>query len=832
MGEKIRKLMRFLLASGEEYTLENRLFLTAVLLTLLIVIVACIVGTTLSLPLDLRITGYSILVPLGIIYYFVRFRKIIKPFIFIFVLLCFAANTAIWIFGGGMDGQNVIILCFTFILSLIIVRKERRKFIIISYLAYVPSLYLIQLFWPGIITGFDSVRGKWIDGLTTTLYALVFIALIIQYLLRSYSEEKAKAEESRKGIEELNRHLERSIEQRTAELELKNHNLRIAGKTALFGAWSFSKNDNKFHFPGEVRELLEAPPGYNPTYESTVKLYLPEYRKKIFRIFSDCLNKGIPFDDVSRFITLKGRKIWVRWTGEVQRDLDGNILGIAGSFQNIDYVKNAEAEIIESKNRFQALLNSTAEAIYGIDTMGLCTFVNSSFLKILGFDHENQVLGKNIHHLIHHSHPNGSHFNIDNCRLYNALKQNASSHADDEYIWKTDGTLIPIEYWSYPLLINGNFQGEVVTFFDISERKRAEKELLNAKEEAEVANKSKSDFLLNIGHEFRTPINAVIGYSDLLETAEGKSRIEYAESIRASGRRLLDMINNILELIRHEKNEIELEFDFIDTRRFFGEFENRFSSMISEKSLRFITSISDNLPSFLRVDSSRLKLVINNLLDNAIKSTQNGEISLNAYHTKKEAINGTETITLIIEVTDTGKGISQENIRKIFDTFYQAEKKTIQSGIGIGLSLAHRIIRKMEGNIDVISQVGMGTKITLTLGRVQFLENLVSVPEIVETAPVLIQGKLKMEEITDPEGLVLILERDFLQACRAFETRQPIGEVKQFGKALADLGSKHNCRLIEDFGNDLVGAANDFDISAMLKLIRQFPGYVSELGKG
>ncbi|HEU0282472.1 MAG TPA: PAS domain S-box protein [Gallionella sp.] len=131
----------------------------------------------------------------------------------------------------------------------------------------------------------------------------------------------------------------------------------------------------------------------------------------------------------------------------------------------------------DSRDELHRLLNSMAEGMYGVDTDGNCTFVNQSFLKMLGYQNENEVLGKNMHELIHHSHADGSPHPISECKIYRAFQTNQATNAADEVFWRKDNTAIPVEYWSHPIVADGVVTGSIVTFADITERKRIEIEL-------------------------------------------------------------------------------------------------------------------------------------------------------------------------------------------------------------------------------------------------------------------------------------------------------------------------------------------------------------------
>jgi diguanylate cyclase (GGDEF)-like protein/PAS domain S-box-containing protein len=139
--------------------------------------------------------------------------------------------------------------------------------------------------------------------------------------------------------------------------------------------------------------------------------------------------------------------------------------------------KRAEEELKQREEQVRLLLNSTAEAIYGVDMQGNCTFANPSCLRMLGFNSMQSILGGNMHELIHHSYPDGHPMRMDQCAMMQALREGVGVHRDDEVFWRTDGKGFPVEYWSYPQITNGKITGAVVTFIDITERKQAEKQI-------------------------------------------------------------------------------------------------------------------------------------------------------------------------------------------------------------------------------------------------------------------------------------------------------------------------------------------------------------------
>jgi PAS domain S-box-containing protein len=267
------------------------------------------------------------------------------------------------------------------------------------------------------------------------------------------------------------------------------------------------------------------------------------------------------------------------------------------------------------------------------------------------------------------------------------------------------------------------------TNWDITENKKAEKALIKAKQEAEKANKAKSEFLANMSHEIRTPMNAILGYSELLSyVLKDKTQKGYLDSIKSSGRTLLTLINDILDLSKIEAGKLQLDYDYIETSTFFNEFGKIFSLKISEKNLRFITCISETTPTSFYLDGPRLRQIILNLVGNAVKFTEDGQIELKIRGENKEVAKSSKTkidgtIDLVIEVKDTGIGIPEEYQERIMESFVQVHSKTNLSGTGLGLPIAKRLTELMNGRLELKSKTGEGSTFTVVLSEVPFLMN-------------------------------------------------------------------------------------------------------------
>ncbi|MDR3390849.1 MAG: sensor domain-containing diguanylate cyclase [Sulfuriferula sp.] len=155
----------------------------------------------------------------------------------------------------------------------------------------------------------------------------------------------------------------------------------------------------------------------------------------------------------------------------VYRLPSGEVVAI---YEDITERKRAETALRELNEKLSSLLNSMAEGAYGVDTNGNCAFVNQSFLRILGYDNADEIIGQHIHELIHHSHPDGSHYPAQECRMYAAYQHFKAIHVDDEVFWHKDGSAVPVEYWSQPIVREGVVIGAIATFLDITERKKNE----------------------------------------------------------------------------------------------------------------------------------------------------------------------------------------------------------------------------------------------------------------------------------------------------------------------------------------------------------------------
>jgi PAS domain S-box-containing protein len=495
-----------------------------------------------------------------------------------------------------------------------------------------------------------------------------------------------------------------AIEERDRALERSKTGLLKAQSIAHMGSFEWRIEEDRQTWSDELWRISGRSPSEEPpTKEAFISLVYPDDRRRVAMALEAARGEKREMELDFRILRPPGEVRHLFVQGAVEPDESGKLkmIGIA-----VDITERRQAEA--NLRTLSLIVEQSPEMVVVTDAKGFVTYVNPSFCRTTGFSADD-VIGRPPAVFMAKS-QNAEH----EVKMWEAL-QTGREWLDETENRRKDGSA----YWVQIIVSPVKDQNGVITHYvsmqrDVTERKLAEMELKRAKEQAEIANRAKSELLANMSHELRTPLNAIIGFSELLSgghigaMASDRHR-EYVGDILDSGKHLLSLINDVLDVSAIEAGMIELHREAVSPTEAIESVRRLVAGRAEKGEIELIIDASPELPT-IHVDARRFKQILINLLSNSIKFTPaGGKVTVHAF------VGDTGVFTL--KVVDTGIGMSDDEIAVALTPFGQVDSSLSrrQEGTGLGLPLTLGLVELHGGKLEISSMKGAGTEITVKI---------------------------------------------------------------------------------------------------------------------
>lgn len=416
-----------------------------------------------------------------------------------------------------------------------------------------------------------------------------------------------------------------------------------------------------------------------------------------------------------------GRTVIIETSGVSVLDKAGQVSGFRGVDRNITERKRAEEALHESQRRLLTLMSNLSGLAYRSrnDRERTMEFVSEGCFDLTGyhpleFMEQSEVTYGGIIHPDDRQYVwNEIQTAVKQRKFYRMTYRIRTAKGEEKWVWEQGRGVFSALGGGVLLALEGFIS-------DITEQKCSEELLVESKKQAEIANKAKSDFLANMSHEIRTPMNAIIGFTGLLaETSLDPAQKDFVGTIRDSGELLLSLINNILDISKVEAGEMRLEKISFNLETLISSVIKMAGMSLQGKDVALHYSIDKSIPADFLGDPTRIRQIVTNLVINAIKFTEKGEVavSIKLDEDLPCGSDGDNLHTLVFSVKDTGIGIPKEKQEKIFEAFEQVDTSTTRKygGTGLGLTISKALVEMMGGKIRVVSEAGKGSEFIFTL---------------------------------------------------------------------------------------------------------------------
>ncbi|WP_375393878.1 PAS domain S-box protein [uncultured Sphingomonas sp.] len=495
---------------------------------------------------------------------------------------------------------------------------------------------------------------------------------------------------------------QQALEHASHRLAESNRLLKLAEAVAHVGHWRLDRSSGTLQWSDEIYNIYGIGRDVVPTVDSALSIYHPDDRARVRATIDAAFAAGEGYTSKARIVRSDGRLVHIMVRSETDFADDGSVRGFFGIVQDITEQAEAEAALREREARFRLITEEASDMISVHDIDGRCLFMSPASRTVLGYDPD-ELLGSVPHDFI----ANDDHPAFDAHRERVLGEQRGGVSTVRVRLCRADDTLRWIEIASRMTRLDGR-ACVISVCRDADMQVAAEAALRDARALAEAAAHAKSTFLANMSHEVRTPMNGVVGFTELLLASDlDPEQRRQTELIADSGRAMMRLLNDILDLSKVEAGQMGIASEAFDVRHALKACANLVRPAIEGKGVALHCRI-DDLPRMILGDGLRLRQIMLNLLGNATKFTHHGSITLST------SVRGD---ILRIDVVDTGIGIPEDRRAAIFEQFVQADTGTAAKygGTGLGLAISSQLARLMGGDLSLESQVGVGTRFILLL---------------------------------------------------------------------------------------------------------------------
>ncbi len=446
-------------------------------------------------------------------------------------------------------------------------------------------------------------------------------------------------------------------------------------------------------------------------FEEVMRFIWPtEFAEKAIALFRHTLETGEPYTAPTLVETRIDLKVKEAYDWSIERiALPGHCYGVVCHFTDTTLRQQSLENLRQSEKHFREIANASPAMLWVTDENYMCTFLSKCWYDTTG-QTEQEGLGLGWTNA---THPDDQARAAEEFLTAAQARRPFSSEyrlrmADGQYRWAVDVGLPRYD-------TDRKFLGYTGYVIDVHDRKQFEQSLERAKLVAEAANQSRGEFLANMSHEIRTPMAAIIGHADILnDHLKDPDNRQVVDTIRRNGQFLLDIINDILDLSKIDAGKLEIDKQPVRPDAVVAEVRSLMDVRAGEKRLPFKIEFAGPVPEHIHTDAIRLRQILVNLVGNAIKFTDEGEVKLVVRY---ETADSYDPGQLSFTVIDTGIGIPAEKLDTLFDPFVQVDNTSTRSfgGTGLGLAICRRLANALDGSIAVASELGRGSQFTLTI---------------------------------------------------------------------------------------------------------------------